>query len=83
MYVAVPPNMQGNMLVSRHELAKIDKNLAQEAARKYDNRPKLRDMHLPHLDCLWGDLIFLTPYDPAEQMRIYYNLTLFCLNLII
>jgi hypothetical protein len=40
-----------------------------QALRKYEGREKLQRLVIPRLNCLWGDVVFLSPIDP----RLLHN----------
>ena len=69
LYHVVPTAMAGNLLYPLNRLRALHADLAETAARKYEGREALMRARLPLLDCLWNDVIHLTPIHPSKTRR--------------
>lgn len=69
LYHVVPPQMVGDVLYPLSRLRTVHRALAEDAARKYEGREALMRARLPLLDCLWNDVIHLTPLHPSKTRR--------------
>ena len=58
--------MQGSILFPLNELKEIFPDVFAKAMKKYSWREKLLDQHIAPLDCLWNDVIHLSPVHPAK-----------------
>jgi hypothetical protein len=66
LYHRVPDRMVGETLYPLNRLAQIDARAAAEESRKYDGRRHLMEIRLPILDCLWNDVLHLSPVHPTK-----------------
>jgi hypothetical protein len=58
--------MIGGTLYPLNRLATIDPEAAAAESRKYDSRKQLMKVRLPILDCLWNDVLHLSPIHPTK-----------------
>lgn len=68
LYHRVPEDMRGTVLYSLNILQDKYPEAYVQAAKKYENRQWVRELCIPMLDCLWNDVLHLTPVSP-EQVR--------------
>ncbi len=52
-----------------NQLEEIDQELFNQGNWKYLHRPHLKKSNIPTLNCLWNDVIFMTPVHPAQIKR--------------
>ena len=69
VYHVVPTAMAGDLLYPLNRLRALHADLAEAATRKYEGREALMRVRLPLLDCLWNDVIHLTPLHPSKTRR--------------
>lgn len=66
LYHLVPSHLIGTVLYPLNQLRDLDPALYEECAAKYLGREQLLEERIPLLgDCLWGDVIFLSPIHPV------------------
>lgn len=66
LYHRVPDRMVGKTLYPLNSLRRIDPSAAAAQERKYDSRKHLMQVRIPILDCLWNDVLHLSPLHPAK-----------------
>ena len=71
LYHFVPPNMVGHTLYPSSVLENIHPEVAEFHRRKYINRPTLPFERIPTLNCLWKDVIFLSPVIPQNTAEAF------------
>lgn len=64
LYHRVPECMIGNTLYPLNELRSIHPSAAVAEREKYSSRENLMTVRLPILNCLWNDVIHLSPVNP-------------------
>lgn len=65
LYHFIPDDMQGDILFPLNTLkVKYPQVWAKEVS-KYENREDVMQQHIPILDCLWNDVLHLSPVHPA------------------
>ena len=57
-------SLRDGMLYPLSEIATKHPDLYELYAAKYADRPQVPQQRIPHLNCLWGDVVFLTPVHP-------------------
>lgn len=74
--------MLGVTLYPLNELRSINADIYNEALKKYAGREKLLQDKVPFLDCLWSDVVHLSPVHPTRVVEAYqelgYKLTSIC-----
>ena len=68
IYHVVPPKTTGTILYPLNQLREKDPISYEEQILKYKGREKLLERHIPILDCLWNDVLFLTAVHPKKMM---------------
>ncbi len=66
LYHRVPDNLKYDEIMSLNQLELIDQELFDSGNWKYLNRPELKKIKIPTLNCLWNDVIFMSPVHPAQ-----------------
>lgn len=66
LYHRVPDRMIGEVLYPLNQLASVDAAVAYAESRKYETRERLMAVRLPILNCLWNDVLHLSPIHPAK-----------------
>ncbi len=67
VYHAVPKNLTGNRLIPLNDLKDTHPEIFKAAIAKYDDHPKrklLPTITIPILNCLWNDVVMLSPVHP-------------------
>ncbi len=64
LYHFKPPRLAGNMLLPLAELRDKYPEVYVKALEKYEGREEVTQNFIPLLDCLWEDVIFLSPLHP-------------------
>ncbi len=71
IYHIVPWNLEGRILYPLNELRTVLPHLYAQYIKNYENRPKVLKQWIPTLDCLWNDVLFLSPVHP-QAVRLAY-----------
>ncbi|HVC08915.1 MAG TPA: hypothetical protein VNH15_03135 [Elusimicrobiota bacterium] len=58
--------MMGKVLYPLNRLEAVYPDAAAKARAKYESREHLMAVRLPILDCLWNDVLHLSPLHPAK-----------------
>ena len=66
LYHRVPDPIVGDTLYPLNRLDRIYPEVAAKEKRKYDLRKNLVAVRLPILNCLWNDVIHLSPLHPSK-----------------
>lgn len=66
LYHRVPEPMVGSVLYPLNELRERDPETWARQRAKYEGREQVLDMPVPLLDCLWNDVLHLSPVHPRE-----------------
>lgn len=69
LYHRVPAGMAGDTLYPLSALKGVHPKLAAAEAKKYESREQLMLFKLPILNCLWNDVLHLSPVDPRKIKR--------------
>ncbi|MGL1157031.1 hypothetical protein [Vibrio parahaemolyticus] len=69
LYHRVPVNLQGNMLFPLNELKQVHDNLYQFHVKKYRDRERALERRVLPLDCLWNDVLHLSPIHPHKLKK--------------
>lgn len=64
------PRMQGTTLYPLNQLKDIHPDVYEREVKKYEGREKLLGRHVPTLNCLWNDVLFLMAVHPSEIKRV-------------
>ncbi len=64
MLLGKSPSVWGGTLYPLNELKYLHSELFREKKKKYEGRMHTLEQHIPHLDCKWGDVVFLSPVHP-------------------
>lgn len=56
--------LRDDTLYTLNTLKRKHPDLYERALEKYSWRPQSLEQYIPHLDCLWGDVVFLSPVHP-------------------
>ena len=71
LYHWVPKNMTGSVLYPLNELKHNYPNIYAEAVKKYEGREHLLTDKVEILDCLWNDVLHLSPIHPSQIQAAY------------
>lgn len=66
IYHIVPSNLEGTTLYPLNVLKNIYPDKYEEHRSKYEGREELMDFIIPHLNCLWNDVLFFLPFHPNQ-----------------
>lgn len=66
VYHKLPENMQGTTLYPLNKLKETFPEIYEEEVKKYEGRERLLRMKVPTLDCLWNDVLHLSPIPPEK-----------------
>ncbi|MDE2312553.1 MAG: hypothetical protein KGL04_00070, partial [Elusimicrobia bacterium] len=66
LYHMVPEPMAGSILYPLNRLKAVHPEAAAKATAKYETREPLMAVRLPILNCLWNDVLHLSPIHPAK-----------------
>lgn len=61
--------MAGTVLHPLNELRDVDPGAWARERAKYEGREQVLDLRVPLLDCLWNDVLHLSPVHPREIME--------------
>lgn len=67
LYHMVPREMVGQELMPLHQLREMSPHLYERYTKKYSDHPermKLLTRKIPHLNCLWNDVVHFLPIHP-------------------
>ncbi|MGF1688018.1 hypothetical protein L4C36_15205 [Photobacterium japonica] len=79
LYHRVPKILKYDSLMPLNKLEHIEKALFDENNWKYLHRLELKKKVIPYLNCLWNDVIHMTPVHPSqiksalESRGLYYD----------
>lgn len=71
LYHWTPPNMKGDTLHPLNALKSMYPDLYIDAVKKYQGRESLLKERVPILDCLWNDVLHLSPVHPSQIEEAY------------
>ncbi len=71
IYHRVPSNMTGTMLYPLNILREKIPEIYESHNSKYVGREELTQLYIPQLDCLWNDVLFMTPIHPQEHQDVF------------
>lgn len=66
LYHMVPKDQQGTILEPLNRLKESRPDLYAEKVKKYDGREHVMERTIPILECLWNDVLHLSPIPPSE-----------------
>ncbi|MBI4372046.1 MAG: hypothetical protein HY552_07090 [Elusimicrobia bacterium] len=66
LYHQIPDVFAGEVLYPLNQLVEIAPEVAKVAKRKYEGREHLMNVRLPLLNCLWNDVLHLSPIHPSR-----------------
>src|SRR3989344_769337 len=66
LYHRIPKNMKGNILYPLNMLKKKYPDAYEDQVGKYIGREHIMKQRIPMLDCLWNDVLHLSPVHPSE-----------------
>lgn len=74
VYHRVPDSMLGSVLYPLNELKSILPDVYEEQVKKYEHRKYLLTATIPILNCLWNDVLHLSPVNPTQIKTAYQEL---------
>lgn len=69
LYHRVPADLHGQILYPLNQLKYIYPSLYIAQAAKYRGREAVMQARIPRLDCLWNDVLHLSPVHPCKIQR--------------
>jgi len=66
LYHLVPKDQSGTLLYPLNQLRDVEPDLYTLKKRKYFDREHIMERSVPILDCLWNDVLHLSPIPPDE-----------------
>jgi hypothetical protein len=66
VYHRVPVNLTGSVLYPLNQLKQVHPDVAVVQLKKYQGREALLSQQIPHLNCLWNDVLHFSPVHPAK-----------------
>lgn len=69
LYHLVPKELSGTKLYPLNDLKEISPALYERAVSKYAGREIVMQQTIPLLDCLWNDVLFLSPVHPDKIVQ--------------
>ena len=66
LFHTVPNQMLGTVLYPLNELARVDRSVWERERAKYVGREHVLELRVPPLECLWNDVLHLSPVHPAD-----------------
>ncbi len=66
LFHTVPNQMLGTVLCALNELARVDRSAWARERAKYAGREHVLELRVPPLECLWNDVLHLSPVHPAD-----------------
>lgn len=66
LYHMVPKDQQGTVLEPLNQLKESRPDLYAEKVKKYEGREHVMERTIPILDCLWNDVLHLSPIPPSD-----------------
>jgi hypothetical protein len=74
LYHIVPPRLVGNELMPLTTLKEKDEALYNQHIQKYANRKETMEIRIEPLQCLWNDVVFLSPIHPSDLAQTFEQL---------
>lgn len=74
VYHLVSPNMVGTVLYPLNQLKEQLPDVYQDEVRKYRGREETKQFRIDPLDCVWNDVIHLSPIHPQTLTDAFANL---------
>ena len=65
LYHLLPDDLRGDVLHPLNRLEDLHPDVHARHVRKYRGREVLQERRVPELDCLWNDVLHLSPVHPA------------------
>lgn len=69
LYHRVPENLQGDHIVPLNRLKELNIELYEKQQKKYIGREAIMLDAIPPLECLWNDVVFLSPVHPKDILE--------------
>lgn len=69
LYHMVPENMEDTIIHPLNVLKKTHPKLFLKEVMKYKTRPEVMKYFIPTLECLWNDVVHLSPIEPKELKK--------------
>ena len=66
VYHHVPVNLTGSVLYPLNQLKQVHPDVAVVQLKKYQGREALLSQQIPHLNCLWNNVLHFSPVHPAK-----------------
>jgi hypothetical protein len=66
LFHTVPGQLVGTVLYPLNELAHVDRPAWERERAKYEGREQVLELRVPPLECLWNDVLHLSPVHPAD-----------------
>ena len=66
LFHTVPNEMRGTVLYPMNELEHVDRSAWARERAKYARREHVLALRVPPLECLWNDVLHLSPVHPAD-----------------
>src|SRR5262245_4858912 len=66
LFHTVPNEMVGTVLYPLNELEHVDRSAWERERAKYAGREPVLELRVPPLECLWNDVLHLSPVHPAD-----------------
>jgi len=66
LFHTVPNQMLGTVLHPLNELARVDRSAWERERAKYAGREQVLELRVTPLDCLWNDVLHLSPVHPED-----------------
>lgn len=66
LYHRVPHNLTGSILYPLNVLKDKSPEIYANQVKKYEGREYLLTRQIPHLNCLWNDVLHFSPVHPAQ-----------------
>lgn len=75
LYHRTPPHMEGTELIPLNEQRELYPKLYEESVSKYAGRMEVMKIIIPSFECLWNDVLFLSPVHPQviNEVRRRYE----------
>lgn len=77
LYHFRPLELQGSKLIPLNDLRHIYPNVYQNEAKKYKGREWLTKKQIPILECLWNDVLHLSPINPQVVLDCWKSQGIF------
>ena len=69
LYHRVPEQMEGNILYPLNTLKEKNPELYEKESAKYKDREQVMEQRIPTLNCMWNDVLHLSPIHPTDLKK--------------